>query len=78
MARCADTSENGTPCSPSRATTRPAGSPEMVSVSRSVAAMVAPACASTVVASSRAVVRSAIRSPDAAASSAATLVSAMT
>ena len=38
----------------------------------------APACASTVIASGRAVVRSVTRSPDAAASSSATLVSAMT
>ena len=57
---------------------RSAASPETVSVSRPVAATVAPACASTVIASGRAVVRSVTRPPDAAASSSATLVSAMT
>ena len=57
---------------------RSAGSPETVSVSRPVAATVAPAPASAAIASGRAVVRSATRSPDAAAISSATLVSAMT
>ena len=57
---------------------RSAGSPETVSVSRPVAAMVAPASASAVIASGRAVVRSETRSPDAAAISSATVVSAMT
>ena len=47
-------------------------------VSRPVAATVAPACASTVIASGRAVVRRATRFPDAAAIRSATLVSAMT
>ena len=50
----------------------------MMSVSRSVAATMAPACASTVIASDRAVVRTVTRPLDAVAISSATLVSAMT
>ena len=52
--------------------------PETVSVSGAVAATTAPACARTVIASARAVVRSSTRSPDAASIRAATLVSAIT
>src|SRR6266568_459720 len=78
VARCADTSENGTALPLSSATTRSAGSPEIMSASAPVAATVAPASSSTVVAFAGADVRSVTRSPDAAASRLATVVSAMT
>src|SRR6266496_1385517 len=78
VARCADTSENGTALPLSSATTRSASSPEIMSASAPVAATVAPASSSTVVASAGADVRSVTRSPDAAASRLATVVSAMT
>src|SRR6266498_1870669 len=78
VARCADTSENDTALPLSSATTRSASSPEIMSASAPVAATVAPASSSTVVASAGADVRSVTRSPDAAASRLATVVSAMT
>ena len=78
MARCADTSENGTACWVSTATMRSDPSPEIVSEPGPVAVTVAPASSSTVSASVRAVVRSSTRPPDAAAISSAMPMSAMT
>ena len=57
MARWAETSENGTRAVPSRVMICSAASPEIVSVSLPVVITAAPACASTVVASGRAVER---------------------
>ena len=78
MARCAETSANGTALAVSRAITRSAGSPEMASRSGPSVPTVAPAAASTAAASRAAAVRSLTRSPDAAATRSATVVSAIT
>ena len=78
VARCADTSANGIACSVSTVTIFSAASPDTVAVSGPVTATVAPAWASTVIASVRAVVRNCTRSPEADAIRLATLVSAMT
>src|SRR5208282_2739005 len=78
VARCADTSANGTRLSVSAAATRSAGRPETMSWSGPVIATLAPACASTVIASPRAAERSWTWSPDAAAIKSRTLASAMT
>ena len=64
--------ERRPPAAASSATIRSAVRPEMVSVSGPVAATVAPASASTVIAAVRAPVRRVTRSPDAAAISSAT------
>ena len=74
--RCTDTSENGTLRAPSSSTILSDTSPETVSVSGPVAATVAPALASVVIASERALVRSVTRPAEAAAINSATLVSA--
>jgi len=68
VARCAETSENGTASPPSSATIRSAASPEIVSTSWPLATTVAPAFSSTAFACGRSDVRSVTRSPDAAAS----------
>jgi hypothetical protein len=73
-----DTSANGTALSPGSATILSAPNLTMVSVSGPVAATVAPAFASTVVAYGLAVVRSVTRPLEASAIRSARLMSAMT
>jgi hypothetical protein len=78
VARCADTSENGTVLAPSSAATFSDGRPDTMTVSRPVATTAPPAPSSTAAPTAGEAVRSVTRSPDAAAISSRTLVSAMT